>query len=177
MRIVLFQGTHAANCENVFRVYSPLLIDGGNVGQLLIYILMLTPFSPSPTYRHPLFPLLALIFEKCELATCTPRDPGVQGGDVCSSESFNEDISIFSKQVSLYVIHTLIVKCSTARKSSASLSNQYRNIIIFPLTYPNPSIRRSLSSTFQGKHSACFDEWKWEKCCPTKSNALQSHLK
>ncbi|CAH1791556.1 unnamed protein product [Owenia fusiformis] len=49
-------------------------------------------------YGHPLFPLLALIFEKCELATCTPRDPGVAGGDVCSSESFNEDIQVFSKQ-------------------------------------------------------------------------------
>ena len=51
-------------------------------------------------FRHPLFPLLALIFEKCELATCTPRDPSVAGGDVCSSESFNEDIAVFSKQVS-----------------------------------------------------------------------------
>lgn len=51
-------------------------------------------------FRHPLFPLLALIFEKCELATCTPREPGVAGGDVCSSESFNEDIAVFSKQVS-----------------------------------------------------------------------------
>ncbi|XP_014229009.1 homeobox protein homothorax isoform X8 [Trichogramma pretiosum] len=50
-------------------------------------------------YQHPLFPLLALIFEKCELATCTPRDPGVAGGDVCSSESFNEDIAVFSKQI------------------------------------------------------------------------------
>lgn len=50
-------------------------------------------------FRHPLFPLLALIFEKCELATCTPRDPSVAGGDVCSSESFNEDIAVFSKQV------------------------------------------------------------------------------
>uniref|UniRef100_A0A4W6DVX0 Meis homeobox 1 b n=1 Tax=Lates calcarifer TaxID=8187 RepID=A0A4W6DVX0_LATCA len=48
---------------------------------------------------HPLFPLLALIFEKCELATCTPREPGVAGGDVCSSESFNEDIAVFAKQV------------------------------------------------------------------------------
>ncbi|NXH28727.1 MEIS2 protein, partial [Myiagra hebetior] len=37
--------------------------------------------------RHPLFPLLALVFEKCELATCTPREPGVAGGDVCSSDS------------------------------------------------------------------------------------------
>lgn len=51
-------------------------------------------------FSHPLFPLLALIFEKCELATCTPREPGVAGGDVCSSESFNEDIAVFSKQVS-----------------------------------------------------------------------------
>lgn len=50
--------------------------------------------------RHPLFPLLALIFEKCELATCTPRDPSVAGGDVCSSDSFTEDIDVFSKQVS-----------------------------------------------------------------------------
>nr|XP_006811519.1 PREDICTED: homeobox protein Meis2 isoform X5 [Saccoglossus kowalevskii] len=49
-------------------------------------------------YGHPLFPLLALVFEKCELATCTPREPGVAGGDVCSSESFNEDISVFAKQ-------------------------------------------------------------------------------
>lgn len=50
-----------------------------------------------------------MVFEKCELATCTPRDPGVQGGDVCSSESFNEDIAVFSKQVSrvsLRVTHT-----------------------------------------------------------------------
>ncbi|KAH0568728.1 hypothetical protein KQX54_021418 [Cotesia glomerata] len=52
-------------------------------------------------YGHPLFPLLALIFEKCELATCTPREPGVAGGDVCSSESFNEDIAVFSKQDTL----------------------------------------------------------------------------
>jgi hypothetical protein len=51
-----------------------------------------------------LFPLLALIFEKCELATCTPREPGVAGGDVCSSESFNEDIAVFSKQVSPSVL-------------------------------------------------------------------------
>ncbi|TKS68784.1 Homeobox protein [Collichthys lucidus] len=50
-------------------------------------------------YGHPLFPLLALIFEKCELATCTPRESGVAGGDVCSSDSFNEDIAVFSKQI------------------------------------------------------------------------------
>nr|XP_018669120.1 transcription factor protein isoform X1 [Ciona intestinalis] len=50
-------------------------------------------------YSHPLFPLLALVFEKCELATCTPRDPGVTGGDVCSSDSFNDDIACFAKQI------------------------------------------------------------------------------
>lgn len=69
---------------------------------------VVTPVSSSVTdihkrdkdaiYGHPLFPLLALIFEKCELATCTPREPGVAGGDVCSSESFNEDIAVFAKQ-------------------------------------------------------------------------------
>lgn len=60
---------------------------------------------------HPLFPLLALVFEKCELATCSPRDPAsfsanshLSGmtchSDVCSSESFNDDIAAFAKQVS-----------------------------------------------------------------------------
>lgn len=53
----------------------------------------------SPCLSHPLFPLLALVFEKCELATCTPREPGAAGGDVCSSDSFNEDIAVFAKQV------------------------------------------------------------------------------
>jgi hypothetical protein len=52
-------------------------------------------------YGHPLFPLLALVFEKCELATCTPRDVGLPGVDVCSSESFNEDIRVFANQVKL----------------------------------------------------------------------------
>ncbi|XP_053508005.1 homeobox protein Meis3 [Ictalurus furcatus] len=61
-------------------------------------------------YGHPLFPLLALVFEKCELATCSPRDssslsnashhPSMTGhSDVCSSESFNEDIAAFAKQI------------------------------------------------------------------------------
>lgn len=40
-----------------------------------------------------------MIFEKCELATCTPRDSGLSSGDVCSSESFNEDIHAFAKQI------------------------------------------------------------------------------
>lgn len=60
---------------------------------------------------HPLFPLLALVFEKCELATCSPRDPSsslsvpshlpgmASHSDVCSSESFNDDIAAFAKQV------------------------------------------------------------------------------
>ncbi|OON19462.1 hypothetical protein X801_04672, partial [Opisthorchis viverrini] len=50
---------------------------------------------------HPLFPLLALIFEKCELATCTPRDEESRStGDICSSESFQDDINIFTKELS-----------------------------------------------------------------------------
>lgn len=50
-------------------------------------------------YSHPLFPLLALIFEKCELATSTPRETGISNNDVCSSESFNEDIQKFAEVV------------------------------------------------------------------------------
>lgn len=57
-------------------------------------------------FRHPLFPLLALVFEKCELATCTPRESGVTG-DVCSSESFDEDITVFSKQVGVHFLPTV----------------------------------------------------------------------
>jgi len=60
-------------------------------------------------YNHPLFPLLSLIFEKCELATCTPRD-SMNGGDVCSSESFNDDIQTVATRISadrpLYVPNT-----------------------------------------------------------------------
>ena len=59
-------------------------------------------------FRHPLFPLLTLIFEKCELATCTPREPGAQSGDVVSSESFNEDIAMFSKTVSYCNLYRFI---------------------------------------------------------------------
>lgn len=61
--------------------------------------------SPPAFPRHPLFPLLALVFEKCELATCSPRDGAgtglgtPPGSDVCSSDSFNEDIAAFAKQV------------------------------------------------------------------------------
>uniref|UniRef100_A0A3Q3NIV3 Homeobox protein Meis1-like n=1 Tax=Labrus bergylta TaxID=56723 RepID=A0A3Q3NIV3_9LABR len=61
-------------------------------------------------YGHPLFPLLALIFEKCELATCTPRESGVAGGDVCSSDSFNEDIAVFSKQVEKQTFHPRMIQ-------------------------------------------------------------------
>lgn len=41
-------------------------------------------------YKHPLFPLLALLFEKCELAT--------QSIDVPTSDSFNADIQVFMQQ-------------------------------------------------------------------------------
>ena len=51
-------------------------------------------------FSHPLFPLLALIFEKCELGTSSPRDKTQPGNDICSAESFSEDISHFARQVS-----------------------------------------------------------------------------
>jgi len=38
-------------------------------------------------YEHPLFPLLALLLEKCEVAT--------QTADVCSAEAFSADVQAF----------------------------------------------------------------------------------
>ena len=38
------------------------------------------------------------MFEKCELATSTPRDPNVRD-DICTSQTLDEDFSEFAKQV------------------------------------------------------------------------------
>ncbi|CAB3396788.1 unnamed protein product [Caenorhabditis bovis] len=49
-------------------------------------------------YGHPLYPLLVVLFEKCELATCTPREQSRDGSstaDVCSSASFKDDLNEF----------------------------------------------------------------------------------
>ena len=48
--------------------------------------------------RHPLFSLVALMFEKCELATCTPRDAKIRD-DICTSQTLDEDFNEFAKQV------------------------------------------------------------------------------
>uniref|UniRef100_A0A1I8F3W1 MEIS N-terminal domain-containing protein n=1 Tax=Macrostomum lignano TaxID=282301 RepID=A0A1I8F3W1_9PLAT len=54
-------------------------------------------------FKHPDVPAAAcLIFEKCELATSAPREIGaasVPGGDVCSSQSFEQDIAEFAQRV------------------------------------------------------------------------------
>ena len=47
---------------------------------------------------HPLFPLLAIVFDKCELATNSPRD-GNNPNYACSLTSLNEDVIEFTKQV------------------------------------------------------------------------------
>lgn len=104
------EGARECGCLSVFR---SLLERGKKYLLNRIFFLCLLSFSPLPPPfslcvslpgRHPLFPLLALVFEKCELATCTPREPGVAGGDVCSSDSFNEDIAVFAKQVERFWI-------------------------------------------------------------------------
>ncbi|CAP21151.3 Protein CBR-UNC-62 [Caenorhabditis briggsae] len=51
-------------------------------------------------YAHPLYPLLVVLFEKCELATSTPRETsrdGTTSSDVCSSASFKDDLNEFVK--------------------------------------------------------------------------------
>ncbi|CAF0998034.1 unnamed protein product [Rotaria sp. Silwood1] len=49
-------------------------------------------------YNHPLFPLLAIIFDKCELATNSPRDAN-NPNYACSLTSLNEDVIEFTKQL------------------------------------------------------------------------------
>lgn len=102
----------------------------GNTGsvQILFAVEIVEPVCslclslPFLSCSHPLFPLLALVFEKCELATCTPREPGVAGGDVCSSDSFNEDIAVFAKQV--------ILNANVTQKSGIVAADASRGIQI-----------------------------------------------
>ena len=84
-------------------------------------------------YSHPLFPLLALIFDKCELATSTvPRESSSAQVHVCSSTSFDEDVRLFTGQVLtsvhlvLLVIMVKVKECHTpggVYRRSAHLSN------------------------------------------------------
>ncbi|CAJ0582196.1 unnamed protein product, partial [Mesorhabditis spiculigera] len=46
-------------------------------------------------YAHPLYPLLCCLFEKCELATSTPREGG--SAEVVSSASFRDDVAEFAR--------------------------------------------------------------------------------
>uniref|UniRef100_A0A915DZS7 Homeobox protein unc-62 n=1 Tax=Ditylenchus dipsaci TaxID=166011 RepID=A0A915DZS7_9BILA len=54
-------------------------------------------------YSHPLFPLLTVLFQKCELATSTPREPSRDGdmnnAPVCSASTFAEDLQEFTKTI------------------------------------------------------------------------------
>lgn len=97
---------------------------------ILIYLIKI-----SFLFSHPLFPLLALVFEKCELATCTPRDQNLQGADVCSSESFNEDIAAFSKQVRNMELKKCVFFCVVCFQnisvSSVRKTFSYQSPVIF----------------------------------------------
>lgn len=95
-------------------------------------MLLVTQAVFPPSCSHPLFPLLALVFEKCELATCTPREPGVAGGDVCSSDSFNEDIAVFAKQVNFqnkmfYIFKIIDLGLLWLAQLSAFICNKKKN--------------------------------------------------
>ena len=117
-------------------------------------------------YRHPLFPLLALIFEKCELATCTPREPGIAGGDVCSSESFNEDIRVFSNQVFMTLFYNDIPVIRFKRRYF-TLTQNARNQNIFEITRDDLLIARSLRHTFTHAYCALTQTTLFSKPSPT----------
>uniref|UniRef100_A0A2K5F1P2 Meis homeobox 3 n=1 Tax=Aotus nancymaae TaxID=37293 RepID=A0A2K5F1P2_AOTNA len=111
-------------------------------------------------YGHPLFPLLALVFEKCELATCSPRDGASAGlgtspgGDVCSSDSFNEDIAAFAKQVGIPAHHAPTRRASEegrveARLAPACLSPPSQVRSERPLFSSNPELDNLMIQAIQ----------------------------
>ena len=71
-----------------------------------------------------MFPLLQLIFQKCELASYTSRDRPT--GDIASSDSFNEDIAHFAKQV----IYFLKIQISKNTFTSFSTSEKANNMTL-----------------------------------------------
>jgi homeobox protein homothorax len=50
-------------------------------------------------YGHPLFPVLALLFEKCELATSKSKESSESGKGLLSSNAIDEDIKVFANLV------------------------------------------------------------------------------
>jgi hypothetical protein len=70
------------------------------------------------SFSHPLFPLLAIIFDKCELATNSPRDAN-NPNYACSLTSFNEDVIEFTKQVKFFFYYIVNKKSSTMSNSKS----------------------------------------------------------
>ena len=79
-------------------------------------------------YKHPLFPLLALLFEKCELAT--------QSAECPSSEGFNVDIQV--------IVFTIIIVLLTSITTVLLTSN---DTILRLLCNTNSKINGPCSAT------------------------------
>ncbi|CAF1086029.1 unnamed protein product [Adineta steineri] len=78
-------------------------------------------------YNHPLFPLLAIIFDKCELATNSSRDAN-NPNYACSLTSFSEDVVEFTKQLTKEHL-----PCQTSNPEIDSLMIQAIQILRFHL--------------------------------------------
>ena len=92
--------------------------------------------------RHPLFSLLELLLQKCELATTTCSEQGKDGSPDYTRQTVNDEISAFAEKVSSV--------SSTSRVEGACwatflyccrrLSSRYS--VVFPITHLDPmSIR------------------------------------
>lgn len=68
------------------------------ITKIIIFGLELNENVLTNNNRHPLYSLVALMFEKCELATCTPRDAKIRD-DICTSQTLDEDFAEFAKQI------------------------------------------------------------------------------
>ena len=103
-------------------------------------------------FSHPMFPLLQLIFQKCELASYTSRDQPT--GDIASSDSFNEDIAHFAKQV---ILCNIFATCYTTPQMIWIFSReslvQSPTRDSFSLTLPIRNSAFIVNATHTGAHT------------------------
>ena len=87
-------------------------------------------------YKHPLFPLLALLFEKCELAT--------QSAECPSSEGFNVDIQVIvtiiitSFIISISINDSSWILCRFETQPDQVMHTYYHSKVLY--TSPHPEI-------------------------------------
>ena len=117
-------------------------------------------------YKHPLFPLLALLFEKCELATQSPECP--------SSDSFNQDIQTF-------VQHQQRDKKAFFTENQEVNDLMVRSIQVLRIHLLELEKVQDLCKDFCNRYITCLKvlitEYSGNQCCTTNDLSLRARCK